>query len=228
MKISLKTWTLAGFVLGFSAVASLAAESTVYDFDGWKITVTPRSANSARVPKSTSAASMPKIVPAAAQATPKRGFVRPVSLVNDETNLPVAPVPAEIAPALKTTADPSPVGASVSTPGHSSPAVANEYSDLPIITPAPASEISTPSNPAPQVLNYRDTYYSIPFSRAEYNAWPSYRHDATMEFLFGQMRQTVIQRGTQNVYHYDNPNGYLYPQQLYYPYSLGLRIHHSR
>ncbi len=55
----------------------------------------------------------------------------------------------------------------------------------------------------PQALNrvnlYRQVYDSIPFSRAEYNANPSYRHDATMEFLFGQMRPTVIQRGTTKV-----------------------------
>jgi len=46
-----------------------------------------------------------------------------------------------------------------------------------------------------RVRAYRDAYDAIPFSRAEYDANPSYRHDATMEFLFGQMRPTVIHRG---------------------------------
>lgn len=54
-------------------------------------------------------------------------------------------------------------------------------------------------SPADLVRLYRQVYNSIPFSRAEYDASPSYRHDATMEFLFGQMRPTVIQRGTTKV-----------------------------
>jgi len=54
-------------------------------------------------------------------------------------------------------------------------------------------------SPADLVRLYRQVYNAIPFSRAEYDANPSYRHDATMEFLFGQMRPTVIQRGTTKV-----------------------------
>src|SRR5205823_3447861 len=73
---------------------------------------------------------------------------------------------------------------------------------LPLITPRPR-EISKPAVVIPQTAMYRDVYASIPFNRAEYNAYPSYRHDATMEFLFNQMRPTMIQRGTTNVYHYD-------------------------
>ena len=45
-----------------------------------------------------------------------------------------------------------------------------------------------------RLQRYREVYNSIPFSRAEYDANPSYRHDATMEFLFGQMRPTVVHR----------------------------------
>jgi hypothetical protein len=44
------------------------------------------------------------------------------------------------------------------------------------------------------VSRYAEVYHAIPFSRAEFNANPSYRHDATMEFLFGEMRQTVVYR----------------------------------
>jgi hypothetical protein len=54
-------------------------------------------------------------------------------------------------------------------------------------------------SPAELARLYRQVYNAIPFSRAEYDASPSYRHDATMEFLFGQMRPTVIQRGTTKV-----------------------------
>lgn len=45
-----------------------------------------------------------------------------------------------------------------------------------------------------RLQRYREVYNAIPFSRAEYDANPSYRHDATMEFLFGQMRPTVVHR----------------------------------
>ncbi|HET6426272.1 MAG TPA: hypothetical protein VFG20_21450 [Planctomycetaceae bacterium] len=64
---------------------------------------------------------------------------------------------------------------------------------------SPAAETSA-GNSAPatdaaaRVRLYREVYNSIPFSRAEFNANPSYRHDATMEFLFGEMRPTVIHR----------------------------------
>jgi hypothetical protein len=40
--------------------------------------------------------------------------------------------------------------------------------------------------------DYAAAYRSIPFNRAEYDANPSYRHDAAMELLFGQMRPTTI------------------------------------
>ncbi|MCG6156718.1 hypothetical protein [Rubinisphaera margarita] len=41
---------------------------------------------------------------------------------------------------------------------------------------------------------YQAVYDSIPFSRAEYLANPSYRHEATMEMLFGELRPTVIHK----------------------------------
>jgi hypothetical protein len=52
----------------------------------------------------------------------------------------------------------------------------------------------TSADVAARAQLYREIYHSIPFSRAEYDASPSYRHDATMEILFGQMRPTVINR----------------------------------
>lgn len=41
---------------------------------------------------------------------------------------------------------------------------------------------------------YLDAYFSVPFFRSEYNANPSYRHEAAMEILFGQLRPTTIQK----------------------------------
>ncbi len=42
--------------------------------------------------------------------------------------------------------------------------------------------------------SYNDVYRSIPYRRTEYLANPSYRHDATMELLFGKLRPTTIVR----------------------------------
>ncbi len=61
-------------------------------------------------------------------------------------------------------------------------------------------------NPAALAQLYPQVYNAIPFSRPEYEANPSYRHDAAMEFLFGQMRQTVMQRGTSVVNVNQTPN----------------------
>lgn len=45
--------------------------------------------------------------------------------------------------------------------------------------------------------DYARVYQSIPFNRAEYNANPTYRHDATMEFLTGNARhQTIVRHST--------------------------------
>lgn len=97
-----------------------------------------------------------------------------------------------------------PVGAASTPPG-----VVIEVSDDP--APLPAGRDSARSvalvgageppqmnePPAPLAVRYRtyrDAYRAIPFSRAEYEANPSYRHDAAMELLFGRMRPTVIHR----------------------------------
>lgn len=48
--------------------------------------------------------------------------------------------------------------------------------------------------PAIDPAAYWCVYRTIPFIRTEYLANPSYRHEATMEFLFGQLRPTVIHK----------------------------------
>lgn len=79
--------------------------------------------------------------------------------------------------------------------------------------PAPAAPCATAATPGAVKL-YSQVYDAIPFSRAEYEANPSYRHDATMEFLFGQMRPTVIHRGTTAV----RANNWMTSA---YPYAYG-------
>lgn len=40
--------------------------------------------------------------------------------------------------------------------------------------------------------SYREIYNSIPFSRAEYDANPGYRHQATMEIMLGQLYPIIV------------------------------------
>ena len=55
----------------------------------------------------------------------------------------------------------------------------------------PEIVLRTNSNAAAE-KSYASVYESIPFNRAEYEANPGYRHDTTMEILFGKLRDTVI------------------------------------
>lgn len=66
--------------------------------------------------------------------------------------------------------------------------------DLPTVN-APCATGNPTCDPLAMVKLYSRVYDQIPFSRAEYTANPSYRHDATMEFLFGKMRPMVVHRG---------------------------------
>ncbi len=88
--------------------------------------------------------------------------------------------------------------------------------DGPIITPAlkvPPSELLQTKSTAKQSaieqvafqeaeaeveefdeMTYWKIYRSIPFRRAEYDANPSYRHDATMEILTGKPRNVIIHK----------------------------------
>ncbi|MCA9036613.1 MAG: hypothetical protein KDA91_15865 [Planctomycetaceae bacterium] len=71
---------------------------------------------------------------------------------------------------------------------------------VPMMTPvAPASvnpgEVVSGS-PIVDPADYKRIFRSIPFNRAEYNANPSYRHDATMEILTGIGRHQTIVKHT--------------------------------
>lgn len=45
-------------------------------------------------------------------------------------------------------------------------------------------------------LTYNDVYDSIPYHHADASVNPGYRHDATMEILFGKLRPTTIVRNS--------------------------------
>jgi hypothetical protein len=90
-------------------------------------------------------------------------------------------------------------------------------------------------NPADLARRYREVYNAIPFDRVEYEANPSYRHDAAMEMLFGKLRPTVIQRSHTTIDVHAPPmpplaapyspygfNSYFFPF-----FSPGVRVHRS-
>lgn len=56
------------------------------------------------------------------------------------------------------------------------------------ITIVPTSTVSVEVNGR----TYEDVYRSIPYNYTEYLANPGYRHEATMEILFGQLRPTTV------------------------------------
>lgn len=232
---SMKQWVLAGVVVVASVVSGSADESTVYQFDDWKVTITPHNPR-ASTPDPISAKrkkDLPAIRPnQTIMADRARLKVQPVSLQQDASAAP-APAPAgEIVQASKIDEAPAPTPQPNPVPPAPQPSTV-AADDLPVITPRACDlERETPVLPA-QVQQYREIYAAIPYNHVEYLANPSYRHDATMEFIFNQMRPTVIQRGTTNVYHYDMNDGYGYgyggyPFSRYYPFNYGLRIHSSR
>ena len=93
-------------------------------------------------------------------------------------------------------------------PGPGSPAVPAPRIEL-VSHDATAKSVAAAVDPAvvpdplaarrnePRVVNpdaYREIYNAIPFNRTEYRANPDYRHEATMEMLFGQLRPKVVVR----------------------------------
>ena len=63
-----------------------------------------------------------------------------------------------------------------------------------VIAPQEKPKSKKGKGPKIDPAEYQRVYNSIPFNRAEYRANPSYRHEATMEILFGKMRDTVIHK----------------------------------
>lgn len=118
---------------------------------------------------------------------------------------------AESSPADATAIPPAPAAAPTQPP-----APAPGLLEDAVATPAPAQVTIQPRT---LVQSYNQVYNSIPFSRAEYVANPSYRHDATMEFLFGQLRPTVIQRGTTVIRQQSSATNYGYGMP-YSPYGF--------
>lgn len=212
MNRKLIRWMVCGAMAFGGGAVGFAADAVVQDFDGWKITIQPGDfpvATGAKdhVPPS------PTVFSTQAGSNGKSS-VKLVSLrQNEGVELPNPAVPAP---------EPSTDGLPVIVPGECC-----DKEGVVAVDP-PAGRV----DPRYMSQMYYEIYKSIPFIRAEYDANPSYIHDSTMEILFGQMRPTVIQRGTTTVNH-NYPdygygfNGYAYPPlQLVVP-GVGLRIHRN-
>jgi hypothetical protein len=84
-----------------------------------------------------------------------------------------------------------------------------------VVAPVPAASGTL----APR-MTYAEAYAMIPFSRAEYEANPGYRHDAAMELMFGTMRPMMMSRTTTPYFsRYPDMFRYRFPV---YPYSSPL------
>lgn len=142
---------------------------------------------------------------------PKIGYVPPkqaVVIPQTEAIVPAAPkkpvieTPKPSEPAAFSVDDTAPAVAEVSMQDNA----ADEKPDPEPIAPESEGTIEaaplaigaepyyTTGYPAINPYNYAHIYAAIPFIRSEYNANPSYRHETTMEILFGRMRPTVIHK----------------------------------
>lgn len=127
------------------------------------------------------------IVPAPSSPRADSQFVPPAPepangiALQDDIVAPAAEAPAPFADA--------PVSV-VNTPAADAPPPA-DYFEL----PSHGIEINPAESSNPVEVDgrtYEDVYRSIPFNHTEYVANPSYRHEATMEILFGQLRPMTI------------------------------------
>ena len=60
------------------------------------------------------------------------------------------------------------------------------------VSAAPEEKMAVSEPKGKDSRSYREIYASIPFSRAEYDANPAYRHQATMEIMLGHLHPIVV------------------------------------
>lgn len=203
-----------GLTVGLtSSLTASANDVRVQQFGDWKVTIQPGNrTEDVLIPPS----------PAPAQAN----LIRLVSQVNqlpvlslgqnEEALFPVEPPKPENPDTAVESTDVNPAANTNETAPGPQSSVETPATPSPTITPCPTCRSV---DPLALVALYPQVYNAIPFIRSEYEANPSYRHDATMEFLFGQMRQTVIQRSRTTVN--QNSGGGAYPMNpVYSPYGF--------
>lgn len=123
----------------------------------------------------------------------------------------------QVAPAASTSAvspaayeeEQPPVPESVATPqpeAHGARPIGPELP--PQMQPQPLAQIPT----GPPRMSYAEAYAAVPFSRAEYEGNPVYRHQAALELMFGVQRpMTLVQNYT--------PRASRYPDSYQIPYG---------
>lgn len=148
-----------------------------------------------------------------ADADDRRGptlITRPASpVINVAPSPEPPPVPADPSPETATEQPvpppmPEPIPADDIAPAIISPAaVTSDVGGASVTQFENWTVTILPSAPTGATVNgrsYEEVYASIPYSRAEYLANPGYRHEATMEILFGQLRpKTVVSEYTPKV-----------------------------
>jgi hypothetical protein len=141
-----------------------------------------------------------------------------------KVRLAQAPAPRATAPAQPAPAPQEPGSKPAQKPYEPAPAAA------PASAPAAGGLRIIPGHPhsaGPARASYSDVYRSIPFSRAEYVAHPSYRSEATLGLMLGQMpypatgEPAVAQYGYVAPYLYDNTYGTPTSYNVIYSEPLG-------
>jgi hypothetical protein len=82
-------------------------------------------------------------------------------------------------------------------PGDELPSISESTDQVAVVAQADDAPIEIRYANQPVTINgmtYDAVYRSIPYSYTEYLANPGYRHEATMEVLFGQLRPTTIHK----------------------------------
>jgi hypothetical protein len=72
------------------------------------------------------------------------------------------------------------------------PSTAGAVASAKASTAASKTSHSSSASDRKDSRSYREIYNSIPFSRAEYNANPAYRHQATMEIMLGLLHPLIV------------------------------------
>ena len=82
----------------------------------------------------------------------------------------------------------------------------------PELPPQLVPQFTTTLPAGPPKMTYAEAYAAVPFSRAEYEGNPVYRHQAALELMFGVQRpMTLVQNYT--------PRAFRYPDSYQIPYG---------
>lgn len=113
-------------------------------------------------------------------------------------------------------------------PKQTSPAAVSGADARPAYVPPPEAPVSAATGSSPPRMTYWEAYQSIPFLRAEYEANPSYRHEAALELMMGALRPTTIVKQNASAYsRYPDPyRGFLGAGQAARPYGGRVDVHH--